>query len=303
MDLHQRHYLALGVQPGDSREKIRKAYRDLIRAWHPDRHGQDEPSRHQAEERSKQLNQAFQDLEAYYQEHGRLPLDPAPATSPVVANAAAPTFRPYSTTPPFEPRRPNQTSEIANVANSPTQTTARTLVFATLVLGWLVYQFWDSAPDDPAGSNGLAQSESLSNQTAALGTVQGGNLARAGFTVGSTMGDVFAVQGKPTRVEGNIWHYGEARVFFKDGKVVRWEDTTPPLLKTGNGVIHAQDGMSFPDHFARGASKTEVRAIQGSPLRESETAWEYGLSRVYFDRNGRVTNWDEAPLDPLRVKR
>jgi hypothetical protein len=51
-----------------------------------------------------------------------------------------------------------------------------------------------------------------------------------------------------------------------------------------------------------GVSKQDVLAIQGRPLRKTDTEWDYGLSRINFE-DGKVTGWYEHPMNPLIVKR
>ena len=49
-----------------------------------------------------------------------------------------------------------------------------------------------------------------------------------------------------------------------------------------------------------GDTKLRVRAILGSPILGSATAWEYGPSHVLFE-DGRVVDWYNSPLKPLPV--
>src|SRR5262249_3020596 len=51
-------YEVLGVSKSASQDEIKKAYRDLARKWHPDRNPDDE----QAEERFKEIQQAYDAL-------------------------------------------------------------------------------------------------------------------------------------------------------------------------------------------------------------------------------------------------
>src|SRR2546421_11402739 len=51
-------YEVLGVSKSASQDEIKKAYRDLARKWHPDRNPDDK----QAEERFKEIQQAYDAL-------------------------------------------------------------------------------------------------------------------------------------------------------------------------------------------------------------------------------------------------
>ena len=52
----------LGLKPGASRADIKEAYRDLVKVWHPDRLGDDPRLRRKAEEKLKQVNDAYRIL-------------------------------------------------------------------------------------------------------------------------------------------------------------------------------------------------------------------------------------------------
>jgi len=70
----------LGLARGASEQAIREAYRDLIKVWHPDRFGSDERLRQKAEERLRELNDAFAHLQNYR------PADSFSRTPPPTAN-------------------------------------------------------------------------------------------------------------------------------------------------------------------------------------------------------------------------
>ncbi|MEM9539560.1 MAG: DnaJ domain-containing protein [Cyanobacteria bacterium P01_E01_bin.42] len=59
------YYERLDLKPGASPEEIKQAYRKLVKKWHPDRFP-DEPQRQQqAEEKIKEINEAYEYLKAY----------------------------------------------------------------------------------------------------------------------------------------------------------------------------------------------------------------------------------------------
>ena len=113
---------------------------------------------------------------------------------------------------------------------------------------------------------------------------------------GSTLGEVYAIQGVPTSTQGETWHYGKSQIHFAQGKVISWsQHPDNPLRIARDQPIQTQEGI-----FEVGSTKDEVRAIQGTPVTETETVWDYGPSRVHF-KNNRVTHWEESPMQPLRV--
>jgi curved DNA-binding protein CbpA len=57
------YYGVLDLEPGDSAEKVKQAYRDLAFVWHPDRYSQYPRLREKAQEKLKILNEAHDQLE------------------------------------------------------------------------------------------------------------------------------------------------------------------------------------------------------------------------------------------------
>lgn len=52
------YYRTLGVQPSASQDELKKAYRSLAKKYHPDLH----PGDHEAEDRFKDINEAYEVL-------------------------------------------------------------------------------------------------------------------------------------------------------------------------------------------------------------------------------------------------
>lgn len=64
MDDLDRYYEILGLKPGASQERIKEAFRDLVKVWHPDRFSHDPKLQKKAQERLKEINLAYQRLES-----------------------------------------------------------------------------------------------------------------------------------------------------------------------------------------------------------------------------------------------
>jgi curved DNA-binding protein CbpA len=62
MDNLDRYYESLELEPGASPEQVKQAYRDLARVWHPDRFSHDARLQQRAEEKLKEINDAYEHL-------------------------------------------------------------------------------------------------------------------------------------------------------------------------------------------------------------------------------------------------
>jgi hypothetical protein len=119
------------------------------------------------------------------------------------------------------------------------------------------------------------------------------------FTVGSTKAEVSAVQGPPTRTSEHVWEYGGSRVYFRYGRVSKWDMWPRSPLK-----VRLQPALpleAVPAYFTVGSTKDEVVVVQGTPTRFSDRVWEYGHSRVYFEAD-RVARWEAWRGSPLKAR-
>ena len=58
----ERYYGILGLEPGAPAEEVKQAWRDLAQVWHPDRFAGNERLRQKAQEKLKELNEAYRML-------------------------------------------------------------------------------------------------------------------------------------------------------------------------------------------------------------------------------------------------
>ncbi len=298
-DRYSHHYRILGIGPEASWTELRQAYKSLVNVWHPDRFQQDARRRKSAEEKTKEITQSYKALAEYYKTHGALPhVFEAPEESPAPEEAA-----PACTADAVaEPEIPDAD---LRAAEQPTRKrfkmpSALTAVAVTGTAYFLLQiAMWEHA-NNPAPDNkpnetsathpaGPRQNEDVKDEP-----VKNEKF----FTVGTSLGEVYAIQGVPTKTENDVWYYGLSKVYFASGKVVRWEENPDNPLRT---TLNPKDEKMRSQFFSRGSSKSEVLAVQGSPDQDGGDVWDYGTSRVYFD-NGYVKGWDESLLNPLKVR-
>lgn len=57
-----RYYKVLELEPDASLEQVKQAYRDLAKVWHPDRFSHDPRLQQKAQEKLKEINDAYERL-------------------------------------------------------------------------------------------------------------------------------------------------------------------------------------------------------------------------------------------------
>lgn len=286
-----KNYQILGIRPGANWKQLRQAYKKLINTWHPDRFQQDLRQKHLAEEKTKEINQSYKELAEYYRKNGSLPLmeslpEATPAGNSVNSKVSASESR--------------ATAQASTVTAASTETVPqgisrrRARVWAGLAVVGAVYFIWQFAlwedGDNTTQEHPVHAPQEMEEPDTA---------PEKRFTVGSSLGEVYSIQGVPTQTEKDVWHYGSSKVYFSKGKVFRWHESLDNPLHVDILPSLEKDGTRF---FGRGSTKAEVLAVQGAPDRDAGSVWDYGLSRVYFEKD-RVTGWQEGPLNPLRVRR
>jgi len=302
-DRYTSHYHILGIGPGASWDELRQAYKSLVNIWHPDRFQQDGRRRKLAEEKTKEITQSYKILAEYYKKHGALPYVFERAEIPLATEDVTPPYAADSVT---EPEIQDVEPAAASV-ETPKKKRFKfpSIITAVAVAGtaYFVMQIvaWERAnnppreqsPDEtPTAQVAEAQKDKDKDADNEIPKTE------KTFTVGTSLGEVYAIQGVPTKTENDVWYYGQSKIYFSKGKVARWEeDPASPLrasINPGDEKMHSQ-------FFGKGSSKKDVLAVQGSPDRDSGSVWDYGTSRVYFE-NGQVKGWDESPFNPLKVR-
>jgi hypothetical protein len=295
-----KYYRILGVEPGVTWAQLRKAYKGLVNTWHPDRFQQDPRQKNLAEERTKEITQSFQELAEYYKEFGVLPHASNAMDTPVKDGSS------WQNSPDSHPVYENQDIDIPAADITPPQAHKSNRrkfyvrIMATAALAGIAYFVWQGAPwerPDELSQTEIPMQQSEANKT---NDDSGQQPPPAGkyFTYGTPLGEVYSIQGVPSKTEQDTWYYGKSKVYFAKGKVLHWDEDPGNLLKA---KITSGNENTKARFFEKGSSKNEVLAIQGKPDRDAGNVWDYGVSRVYFD-NDRVKGWDESPFNPLRVR-
>ncbi|KPK56674.1 MAG: hypothetical protein AMJ84_02545 [Acidithiobacillales bacterium SM23_46] len=279
-------YRTLGLTDYESDwDRVRIAYRRLISSWHPDRVAPSELPL--AEERTKAINTAYELLAGYYHANGCLP-------RPSGFNESRADYQDAHAK---QPQPPKQHDSAAAHSAANAFIRRRKLLhpasWALIIVlcGYVALNALTTEDRNPAASPVMPPSHPAPP-----------NASPHHFSVGSTVGEVLAIQGRPSRTEADTWYYGTSTVLFENGHVVSWNADPGYPLHARDRSHNKEDDLLELAFFGVGSNRSTVRAIQGPPTRSEGNTWYYGDSKVHFIGD-RVTSWDETPLSPLRVQR
>ncbi|MGH7771197.1 MAG: J domain-containing protein [Candidatus Binatia bacterium] len=309
-----RCYEVLGLKPGASIEKVKQAKRDLAKVWHPDRFPHDPRLQQMAQEKLKEINEAYEQLHSFYRSHRRRALNQ------------------YLTR---RRERYGETSDSLSQVDKPPETdeSADTRWVAVIMVVLLVRALSSQvmAPTkDTAASLEETPSVALSEGSAASSLGEGDHSQTVGkvpikerssfedpkdrnrvytergkpgtswkpvvpsghFGIGSTQDDVLAIQGEPSIRIGNTWHYKDFSITFSGGRLSGYSHISKNLkvrILPGSDTSEAKSR----GYFTIGSTKDEVVEIQGTPSSVTGNTWHYGDSLVDFYRD-RVSDYSNS---------
>lgn len=297
---YAKNYRILGIQSEANWKQLRQAYKSLVNTWHPDRFQQDVLQRKLAEEKTKEITQSYKELADYYKKFGALPHVIEKMEIPVAENIAPQNASGGHPAPECQVTEPSDAIDIHAQTQKGSRSRLRARTMAAVALAGAAYLIWQLEPQEkhdnpPASKESTDKVPDTQKDENSIHHTSGEKY----FAVGSSIGEVYTVQGVPTSTEKNIWYYGKSKVYFDDGKVLRWEESPDNPLRIKMSLEIDKPSMAF---FGKGSSKEEVMALQGAPDRDAGNVWDYGMSRVYFEKD-HVTGWNEAPFNPLKVRR
>lgn len=282
-------YSTLGVFQDDGWEMVRAAYKKQIKRWHPDRF-QEPAHRKIAEEKSKEINHAYQKLSEYYEKFGVLPPD---HYSDAVPSRAAPTSGDTLRTDLPEDR--HVPLHEAATGQPGTQRSYIPIVILGIVFA-VGYSLWEPAFLTQSGiheTNWAEHSGSTAdNSWAAKNPDDDEN-------TGGSEASIMLTANDPDHSTNAAGWTGETNNTAPGTRAANM----PGHYKTNFETEAAPTStLAQPGLIKKGSTKNEVLAAQGPPQRQTDTAWDYGASRIYF-QGGYVSGWHENPLNPLSIVR
>jgi hypothetical protein len=358
--LQDADFRTLGLEPGSKPSEVKRAYRTLVKKWHPDRHHSETyENRALAEKKFREIDEAYKRISGRWKETARpeslhrkstgQPASPfrvfkrrgekhrfktdararskidnpilsrAKIVSPLLllsAAAALILFRlsPFSSNRSFveETAHEHKTSSSQPVVNTGNSVKSPVAGGQTSVFSNNRQREANDRPGEglqppspgsnssvagPDGRKGLFIDDrpGMSASVDPLFSLPPDLLnskpsaSNSFFSMGSTASEVLAVQGTPSRVQGQTWIYGLSEVQFRNGRVSRFNNFDGSL-RVHMVPESPEDGAQL-DHIEIGSSEQQVLAVQGTPTRVEGNRWFYGFAEILF-KDGRIAEYD-----------
>jgi hypothetical protein len=312
--LSEADFQVLGLEQGAKPSEVKQAYRTLVKKWHPDRHhSKPYETRAFAEKKFREIDEAYRRISASWEKTPHLAErgDWRAASSGTGFHAAQ---RPRTNANATPAARILAAIDIRAFSRAKIVVPVLLLAAAVFILTQPPSFFPDKAvdtetpgpptvehspgakdPDSPKPAE-ASSPQSSTDLTATPSPVLPPALIQPQtaapnyfFTLGSTTSEVLAIQGTPSRVQGQTWTYGLSEIQFRNGRVWRFNNFGGSLL------VRMQPGVSEdrvpPTHITIGSNEEEVLLVQGTPTRVEGNRWFYGFSELVF-KNGRVVEYD-----------
>lgn len=283
-------YEILGIHPDASADEIRSAYRDLAKVWHPDRFAHDPRLQAKAQEKLKEINEAYQNLSSMSSRGRRVSHPPsAPTTestsdtsADTEANEKSPFPRPEVdfTAPP--PPAPKNDKRILLVS---------LFLFLLMVTGgyYILENRAGRARDDQ--KNETTSINALKQET----TEEPSIASPSNSPILKPEDDLAAGLLPTTNAE-----IGDEELLDKKYII----SATPAVSQDTSAISEPLEiEITRPPssgYITLGTAKDDVLEIQGTPDRFSSDAFHYGSSKISF-KNGLVSSWENY-YPRLKVK-
>ncbi len=276
------HYKTLRLSQNSDLESCKYAYKRSVKQWHPDKFINNEEEQQFAEEKLKEINVAYFKITEYYQQNGVMP-----EISVTVSSRQNETA--------FDVSSLYQNLNTEKVLEKRNYKKYLSILFLSIALIFIYQTLFTQDPNTVFSTLG-----GTSKQNSQLQPL---NTKTNYFSKGSSQQAVLKIHGQPDFTISQTWHYGNSWILFQNGIVIDWyQDKKYPLNSISENDIPYTQKRITAKNFEKGDSKSDVRIIQGEPVRKSRDTWYYQISKVYFKKD-KVTSWFNSPLDPLRVNK
>lgn len=263
-------YRLLGLRPGASPEEVKRAYRALVKRWHPDRYaGGSERERAEAEEKFKDLQDAYRRIlsKSFADAFSSREVPSGKKTHTAADRGAKESGDGSQGKKPFSTPQATQPSGLAQAlktlrsragawAEKPMGSGKRAAAAAVLLLA-VLWGYWLHAPRPKEAPSGAAPGATTGSESPKAPEAPASNLS--------------------IRVDDAL----------SSPAVVPGYDPAGREILGGPSPA----GAGKAETFTLGSSEKDVLRVQGPPDKAGGGRWSYGLSEVRF-QDGRVTGYD-----------
>lgn len=306
----------LGLPTTASLDEIKKRYRHLAKAFHPDSYP-DSHSKEEAAKRFREITEAYKKItnwknfeQAFRKFEEAASYDEPNRTYQANEQSRKESEKKDKVTSSKSTTFLKLTEQLKNIDRKTSFLLGALMLIAFLVINWPSSEtsLERKGKELPTGIKPIVVSSEPQRSKLSKGrnsSVPPASDTHDGsfFTIGSPEDHVLMVQGPPDKKTGQVWNYGLSRITFRDGKVVGYDNFDGSLKVRLLPKTNFQDG-EVPQYFTLGSSEDEVLIIQGMPSRVAKDVWYYGLDRVLFkDNNGmKVVSGYDNIAGSLKVR-
>lgn len=268
-----KYYKILGIQPGASLDEIKEAYRDLAKVWHPDRFSHDLRLQQKAQEKLKEINEAYSYLgkarSSTYKSHSQ----PESQTWQSQSRDES-----ASTQTDEAQESPSTAYSEPYKSSKPKRMLIWGLLGIAIIILWAVFNESNKSSESiPLGSR-FERSLDLPQQ---IPVIKPDNKEKI-------------QQNKeiaPKKTKSVVQKSGSSSIVTETKKTALKKDKSADNIKKVTLLLEKNESQFSKAYFTVGSTKDEVLAAQGKPDRMLGLAWFYGSSSVTIYR-GKVISYD-----------
>jgi hypothetical protein len=273
--LPEADFRTLGLEPGSKPSEVRRAYRELVKKWHPDRHHL-EPyeTRAHAEKKFREIDEAYRRISRRWKEAPR-------HAGPFKKAAGMGTGASYDAQNPDAKPHPGPAARSGPSIAFPSLSSRKFILPAILILVAMAFIFTrlvSLSPDKKFDDSSLHLPVAGDHKEVSLGGPPSRDEA-------ADLSSDVSLQ--PPDAGGQTGILSDDRIRPDEAAGLRLNDS---LQSQSTDIFNPQRAGS-DSFFTIGSTRSEVLAVQGAPSRVHGQTWVYGLSEVQF-RNGHVSRYD-----------
>lgn len=209
---------------------FRKNYKSLIQQNHPDRFTENTPEHKQSEDSIRNLNAAYKVIFDYYQAHKSLP--------PLEEKT------PETNTPEYSSRKkraPVSNSVLLKKEKQKPKVLKRVIYIAIIFSIFVILLLQDKTEKEES----ISALPSLIEEVKTIEMPPSKKIIeeKAFYSIGSSLGDVIIIEGRPDKIIDTTWYYGKSSITFTDGIVSSWDRHPDSPLSIR---INQHENIPFP---------------------------------------------------------